>query len=251
MKEHPILMSAPMSRALLEGRKTQTRRICKPAALLSFVVDLGDGTFGDEEGEVRFACPYGRPGDRLWVRETWAELLAVSPASDQPIPITDGERLIEPPTSYIDPRSGNTRWNYDGRLIAYRANSKIEFCDGDGFMGDFADRRDMPRWRPSIHMPRWASRITLEVTEVRVQRLQDITERDAHDEGVDRPPRPFPIWGMGGGTAAEAKAQDQWIREFDNWHRVHFEWLWASIHGAENWLLNPWVWAITFKRVAQ
>jgi hypothetical protein len=122
-------------------------------------------------------------GDRLWVRETFARLLAVSPATGEPLPIGPGERLIEAPTSWID-ANGSRRWHYDGEVIAYRANSDIAFCDGDGFSGEMATRSDMPTWRPSIFMRRAESRITLDVVSVRVERLQDITPDDATAEGL-------------------------------------------------------------------
>lgn len=130
-------------------------------------------TFAEDDTEVlltdavHILCPFPA-GSRWWVAETWVQLLAVSPSSDQPLKITDGERLIEPPTSWIDGQ-GRTRWHYDGIVIAYRANSKIEFCDGDGFTGESADRNDMPRWQSPATMPRWASRTNTEVTACRVE----------------------------------------------------------------------------------
>lgn len=113
-------------------------------------------------------CPFGKPGDRLWVREAFVELLAVSPATDEPVPIGPGERLLEPPTKRAD-----GAWNFDGKVIAYRANSAVEFCDGDGFSGEMANREDMPRWKAARQMPREYSRLTLEVAGVRVERAED------------------------------------------------------------------------------
>jgi hypothetical protein len=247
--EHPILFSAPMVRAILEGRKTQTRRVLTRLRKLGPASEFGrsdtpgyDWHFRDRsmlwndisQRRLLASCPHGEIGHRLWVRETWAELLAVSPASDMPIEITEGERLIEPPTSWVD-TNGRTRWNYDGKIVAYRANSDMEFCDGDGFSGDFADRRDMPRWRPSIHMPRWASRILLDIVDVRAERLQDITREDAAAEGVcldlDEPP-------------------PQWFRR-DRWPEENFAALWDSLNVERGlgWNANPWVWVVSFRRV--
>lgn len=237
MRERPILFSGAMVRAILAGTKTQTRRIAKPVRHpdLGNLYDPGALVLEHEPQHViDRACPYGQPGDRLWVRETWADLIAVSPSSDEPLPIGPGERLIEPPTSWVDGK-GRTRWHYDGKVIAYRANSKIEFCDGDGFSGEFADRSDMPSWRPSIHMPKAFARIWLEVAAVRVERLQDISEADAkaegalgYEEGVDPPP---------------PDGDHEWS------YRASFERLWESINGPGSWRANPWVWVVEFKRV--
>lgn len=175
MKERPILFSAPMVRALLDGRKTQTRRVVKPqptATREEAIRTYGKGgTFILEAGFFGVRCPYGQLGDRLWVRETWGAC-AGSPV--------------------------------------YRADDNATCPDGG-------------RWKPSIHMPRWASRITLEVTGVRVERLQDISEEDAIAEGVPE------------------QRGDPWA----------FQCLWDSINGARercSWAANPWVWAITFSR---
>ena len=258
MKERPIIFSGAMVRAILEGRKTQTRRVCS-AKLQEKFADYReywhgeDGkcfsiTFGGYHGgggervtramlAERF-CPYGapsverRPNDRLWVRETWVELLAVSPQSDEPLHLRPGDVLLEPPTSWID-AAGRTRWHYDARIVSYRADGELEFCDGDGFSGELADRGDMPRWRPSIHMPRWASRITLEITNVRVERLQDISEEDAKAEGCR-------IW-KGVPGDGEMSATQAFVR------------LWDSINGKKpgrTWRDNPWVWVIEFRRTS-
>lgn len=246
--ERPILFSGEMVRALLreQNPKTQTRRLVKPQPIVvpgwatrgthreAYAVDgvrfaartprettyAADflATYADDI--VQRFCPYGVPGDRLWVRETWAKVRAVSPATGAPIALGDGERLIKAPTSWTD-EEGRTRWNHDGEVVAYRASSSIEFCDGDGFSGEMADRDGMPRWRPSIHMPRALSRITLEVTSVRVERLQDITEEDARAEGVE-----------------------------DRYYRTAFAELWDGINGDRAaWASNPWVWVVGLKRV--
>lgn len=180
MKERPILFSAPMVRAIVAGTKTQTRRIVKPGVL--------------EDGwPIAYAaerCPYGAPGDRLWVRETWAKAGEV------------------------------------GDDIEYRA-------DNPDPLG--------ARWRPSIHMPRWASRLLLEVTAVRVERLQDISEDDACAEGVQE------LDGTLDELALYARAKKMGECATDS--RVWFAELWDSINGTRApWASNPFVWVVSFKR---
>lgn len=177
VKERPILFSGPMVRAILEGRKTQTRRVVK-AKHLPFLGNLLGG-FLDGRWNQR-PLPYGRPGDRLWVRETWA---------------------------WCSKARGH--W-------LYRADdSDLGTCHvKDG------------RWKPSIHMKRAASRITLEVVAVRVERLQEITPGDAIAEGCP-----------GGDHGDRYAAIDQYRA------------LWGSINGAGSWAANPWVWVVEFRKV--
>lgn len=203
MKERPILFSAPMVRAILEGRKTQTRRVVKPqphsAHYPQHAEARGAGwvwmahddrpTYTFATGDFR--CPYGQPGERLWVRETWAKA----------------------DSSLIDE-------------TFYRADGEV-----DGRQRAFSYVKREPRWRPSIHMPRWASRIDLEVTGVRVERLQDISEADAIAEGVE--PYRLPVH-----PVREA------LRHVDG-----FSVLWESINGPGSWDANPWVWVVEFRRV--
>ncbi len=217
-----------MVRAILEGRKTQTRRVCKPAqaAALSFVVDCDDGKWGDEEGNVLFPCPYGQPGDRLWVRETFYCDDSTYPDGE---PITchwrevDGQRVAIP----LEEQRAEMLEN-----MYYRADGEPDWEGADG----------PTPWRPSIHMPRWASRITLEVAGVRVERLQDISEADARAEsmhefklspgsvfGYDRKGTPGPM-----------------MRETA---RAAFAALWELLNGAGSWDANSWVWVIEFKRL--
>lgn len=196
-RERPILFSAPMVRALLAGTKTQTRRIEKT----SFPLGWGKP---DERSLFLRGCPYGQPGDRLWVRETW-------------MPVNKDGFAIGPKGA--DPTLG------DGAI--YRADIPA-VSEADERRVRRAVRDVAAPWRPSIHMPRWASRLTLEVTEVRVQRLQDISEEDARAEGVD-PLATFP-------------------------HRPYgaaFFQLWQDINGVDTAHANPWVWAISFKRLDQ
>jgi hypothetical protein len=200
-KERPILFSAPMVRAILAGTKTQTRRIVKPQPEYDADERWPGWKWPSHQArsmleisEIPSACPYGRRGDRLWVRETHAQFA-------------------------VGNRSGVAP-----QCVAYRAT-----CDEDGGFdyvnnGDEIMRLKVTKWTPAIYMPRWASRITLEVTRVRVERLHDISEEDARAEGVD-----------------EIKAQVPTARDA-------FSYLWRDINGAESWRANPWVWVISFRR---
>lgn len=219
MKERGIPFSGPMVRAILSGAKTQTRRLYKPreGSPYEIMEELDDGRAwphwfdpnrGPEYHPVQ--CPYGNPGHRLWVRETFA--------------------AIEVPQGF----GRQSRTEY-----VYRATDEE------------AARRykaELLRWRPSIHLPRAASRITLEVTEVRVQRLQDISEEDAKAEGVvsaiipaneDMPNSVGYVFGRDDGKCTLFPTQ-----------RRAFEVGWDSINGDRaSWASNPWVWALSFKRV--
>lgn len=194
MKERPILFSAPMVRAILEGHKMQTRRVVKPQPLrVSREKDDGRVYFAEPGMRGVLAalpencCAHGAPGDRLWVRETWGKM------GDCP--------------------------SCRSRGIAYRA-TQPDACGP-------CPRCDAAfRWRPSIFMPRSASRITLEVTAVRVEHLQDISRGDAMEEGC-----PFPNMARG-----------------DNPRRWYAN-LWDSINGPGSWQANPFVWVIEFKRL--
>ncbi|MDH1472912.1 hypothetical protein N5F13_00255 [Comamonas thiooxydans] len=258
MKETGLMFKAPLVRAILSGQKTQTRRICKLETVADdtfmggHYLKLKDGmnlAIGSEN--VHIACPTGGPGDRIYVRETWADLIAVSPATGEPMAIGPGERLIEAPTSWTDGK-GRTRWHFDGKVIAYRANSNVEFCDGDGFSGEFADKSDMPCWRPSIHMPKDYARIWLEITGVRLERLQSIDRGDAMAEGCPFPnmadgddPRKWfaELWGSTTDRPALPKNESS-----KRYARVKH---WLDTHpDTTGWAANPWVWVIDFKRIA-
>lgn len=216
MKERPILMSAPMVRAILDGTKTQTRRAIKPVGndggfvlldhgdgLWTHRSDDGDSTFhtvkrGGKEylDETPHMCPYGQPGDRLWVRETWQH-------SNFPLGPYDESCIVFYRADYMDDPHGP-----DGELSPEGAYRK---------------------WRPSIHMPRLASRITLEITGVRVERLQDISEADCIGEGAH-----------GGHGAIAGYTYSATPLE-------HYRYIWESINGAGSWDANPWVWVIEFR----
>jgi len=221
-KERPILFSAPMVQAILDGRKAMTRRICKCEntikAAESFCDVLHDGKGAirlsenkigprpigyichtnegpDIDDCIKMFSPYGVPGDRLWVRETWAAF------DDQAIKDRDKSRVF------------------------YRADDGVNYpTDG--------------KWKPSIFMPRWASRILLEVTEVRIERLQDISEADAKAEGA-------PVADIVSGRALLDQRSNQGC------YRWGFRLLWDSINGPGAWDSNPWVWVISFRRIEQ
>lgn len=190
MKERPIIMTAESVRAILDGRKTQTRRVIKSVAYWETIEMNKDyAVVISKPYELTFRtilrCPFGVPGDRLWVRETWA--LAV-------------------------PAGSSVRAE---RIPHYKADGEM-----------------LPRWKPSIHMPRWASRITLEITGVRVERLQEIKPIDTVAEGVYEPKLNY---GKAEGPYA--------IATFANY--------WDSINAKRGypWDSNPWVWVIEFERV--
>lgn len=233
MKERPILFSAPMVRALLAGTKTQTRRAVKPQP---YVDSMGNAcwngrNFGQDGGgrplfrtmasplpsskTGRVLCPYGAPSNRLWVRETFVQGW---PHNDNGVPDQfDADGSERPQTTW------------------YRATSpELEWCT-DG------ERTEKTPWRPSIHMPRAVSRITLEVVGVRVERLQDISEADAIAEGVD----PFPGCRRDDDTAAFNRIGPV---DFDSFPIARYAVLWESINGLGSWEANPWVWVVEFKR---
>ncbi|MDE9483556.1 hypothetical protein [Xenorhabdus bovienii] len=223
MKETPIIFNADMVRAILDGKKTQTRRIFKQAVGSSLSVDYeypwatlswlyGDGP-GHEvyERTLKMQCPYGKIGDQLWVREAFSDLA----------------RMRERFASAIGRSVETITTSFEGD-IAYRAS--------------LGSRADYLKWTPSIHMPRWASRITLEVTDIRVERLQDIKEEDALAEGIKT-----------GRFGNKSNWRDGFYAPGDNQPcfstKEAFKYLWQSIYSEENWNNNPWVWVIEFRRI--
>ncbi len=229
MKERPVLFSSSMVLALLAGTKSQTRRVLKPQ---SETRPIGWGSH-DVVGP-RLPCPHGRPGDRLWVRETWGYRgSGRSNLKPKIKDVTIEYRADATRAEFVreaDDDSGIPKQNVPAKFAGVRraseCNSDAEFdlsCEYGEWM-----TRWWKSWRPSIFMPRWASRITLEVTEVRVERLQDISEADAIAEGV-----------LPTGNASK------WIDD----PRLAYRALWESINGAGSWDMNPWVWVVGFKRV--
>jgi hypothetical protein len=218
VKERPILFSGPMVRAILAGKKTQTRRVLKPQPIpqhhVAHVQDRGDWrgawcVLTNHAACVDQLAWYAQPGDRLWVRETFALSVAEEDCEDRN---TKDPSYWDPPVYKADAIEGGEWTDAEGKPIP-------------------------PPWRPSIHMPRWASRLTLEVTGVRVERLQAIGEDDARAEGVTLDSVP----GSVNGEPAICTPMS---------HAVAFAWLWDSINGKRApWASNPWVWVIEFKRV--
>jgi hypothetical protein len=244
IKERPILFSAPMVRAILAGTKTQTRRIVKPQPSIISHWDSngigyqwegikgGIGIMDDcgfdqfRQNQMPCFCPHGTVGDRLWVRESGKES--------------------------------------EGRFFAYDATPGIAY---ESTTREFitVSPEETKQWtakqwrdggwktRPSIHMPRWASRITLEITDIRVERVQDISEEDARAEGAT----PY-IQATEHLYYTDSAVQENLYKRFPNGviqqasYRNGFMLLWDSINGKKpgcDWKSNPWVWAISFKRV--
>jgi hypothetical protein len=203
MKERPMLFSAPMVRAILDGRKTVTRRVVKPQPLWVADPSVPFKTH-DANPKGIIYCPHGKPGDQLWVREAFS--------GPRCMDASDGCKAVPP-----------SKWG-DGSRIWY-------WADGNPTEGDWT------RPRPSIHMPRWASRILLEIVAVRVERLQDISEADAVAEGC-KPIRPELM--LDGLIVRPGRSA---VEEFRH--------LWEQINGGGSWEKNPWVWVIEFKKLEQ
>lgn len=206
MKERPILFSGAMVRAILEGRKTMTRRVVKdPICTEKEVYGCDSSITWYGKYGLRSPCKFGQVGDRLWVREAFA---------------------IVPRTaySYSEGVQQTLRPNDDQYAAAIYREGWVRSKSGFS-------------WRPSIYMPRWASRITLEIVNVRVERLHDISEDDAQAEGVDL------IHSIG--------AFEDYMNDTNTYTeaRQSFASLWESINGVGSWDDNPWVWVIEFKRV--
>ena len=228
MGERPILFSAPMVRAILDGRKTQTRRVvkanlpermCLPTfheddylveelrgKLSWFEAESGDAYPCDQKDAI--SCPYGKLGDRLWVREAWAQ-----------------NGLWGRVSSAGEPFEGDLDWLGTSE-IAFKADGETPY---------------LWRGRPSIHLPRWASRIDLEITGICVERLQEISEVDALAEGVESC-----------GFCQEVSFEDgSLVRVTDRTGTAigAYRMLWEAINKPGSWDANPWVWVIEFRRI--
>lgn len=199
VKERGIIMAAWTTLAILADQKDQTRRICKQASRHD--IDLSK-------------CPYGKPGDRLWVRETWQAWQQTNYEYDEHEAITRAVR-------------GGLSW---AEWVAENGRPHVEYR---------ADSKSKGPWTPAIHMPRWASRLTLEITDVRIEKLQYISEDDAKSEGVARK-----VSGCTHGWVGCDKAGC-----LGSTYRAAFRDAWNDIHGHESWPANPWVWAISFERI--
>ena len=211
-RERPILFAGPMVRAILEGRKTVTRRPlnARSLKLIDYGAQAGECHYLPDSGplhpnSVQYYtdfCPYGQPGDRLWVRETTKADYSTHDGVVLSLYAADNEPVLYWDEDDGDPIQAVSHWDYP---------------------------RD---FRPSIHMKRSACRLLLEITAVRVERLQDINDEQAIAEGIDVHPSGF--YGNGCISAGGAFLE-----------------LWESINGAGSWNTNPWVWVIEFKRIEQ
>lgn len=240
MKERGMIFNGEMVRAILDGRKTQTRRIMKvqpdtPEFGLRRIIEssianeIGMYFWSQEDARgikarsKQFSCPFGDAGDRIWVRETWG---VVSHELDE-----DGRiqpwSPDRPATAIHEMPFGNGY--YSGHAI-YAADGEFTWGDDDGY----EDGRSC--WKPSIHMPRAACRTLLEVTGVRVERLNSISQEDAQAEGME-----LTGWRP---TYSDPDSGGEVWTPYDN-----FAQLWESIYGEESWKANPWVWVIEFKVV--
>lgn len=215
IKERPIIMGAESVRAILEGRKTQTRRVVK--ADISNCFDLEhDGTLQlmeieDGNGDlisIFECCPYGKVGDRLWVRETFVD---------------EGSFF-----GTLNIRTVKDPEGIESEIIYRADDNDFVWTKDDGTIDfDKKKRRCASHWKSPIFMPRWASRITLEITDIRVERVQDITENDARAEGMTSPLRYI------------GALRDAYIKT------------WNSLNAKRGypWESNPWVWVVSFKVV--
>lgn len=237
-KEHPALFNGAMVRAIGTGQKTQTRRIVKPQPHLVphhepvrpeprsngrwvFMTHTDRPSYSWATGHVR--NPYGVPGDRIWVRETWS----TEHVSVYPCPLAWYRADF---TRHDDPVLNREHNHKRGEGERPRADcfACLEEHKGTRF-----------RWRPSIHMPRRLARYLLDVTAVRVERLQDISEEDARAEGIEE-------WAKSAGELAILSALGCAVPTAP---RFLFQLLWISSYGQDSWDANPWVWVTTFKLV--
>ena len=232
MKERPILFSGPMVRAILDGRKTVTRRLMRTNHVGYRAFYRWDGEpfrrammrcLNETEPGSSVFCEdnrFGVPGDRLWVRETWG----LHAYGDQTDWHTAGVR---------------------GATDAILAHWQL------AYQADWGPMREGTRWRPSIYMPRWASRITLEIVDVRVERLHEIDEQDARAEGLDWAAPHFLDKNLDHDDREDPREVGYAIvGEYCGFARDNFARLWEHLHGAGSWAANPWVWRVEFRRLS-
>ena len=240
MKEHPILFSPPMIKAILSGSKTQTRRAVQPPVKKwgppTNLAETGIGDYSgrandptswgwpfmDDGGDISLAsfadiiCPYGKAGEHLWVREAWHTEHKYNKVKPSDLPKT-------------------AKFWFDWYMMSTPHSDFVSHFCGLDLDAQWAKGNR----RPSIFLPRWASRIILEITDVRVERLQDITEADAVAEGCSAEP------------CDHVRQSCEDIGCWGNTAKGDYGHLWEQINGDGSWATNPWVWAIEFKRVSQ
>jgi hypothetical protein len=226
MKERPILFNGPMVRAIIANRKKKTRRVMKNQPNID--PQTGDWLFTFSDGrqevhpikewvdvQIKLHCPYGKVGDRLWVRETWAKM----------------------------PGDADPGWS--ARYVCYRADNSCYIVHYGGESNRAVHLKHFDKtpdkWRPSIHMPRNASRILLEITDIQAEPLTYIDESDAVLEGIESF-RPVP-----GDGPAETLYLNYETGMWTTSARYSFDTLWESVYGPKSFEANPWVWVISFK----
>lgn len=232
MREYPILFSAPMVRALLDGSKTQTRRVVKlPVIDKAFGCEIAGCEINGELENGQLISPFGKVGDQLWVRETFtgnknnfgyrADAVCGGMGYDG-----NGQKMFIKHGYILDETCKQT---YTDNFVEGFNTYGLGYFSG--------------KWKPSIHMPRWASRIQLEITNIRVERLNDCSEADAIAEGIERV----------GGAASVSPWRNYRIGESGEMS-LHcsaptrsYMTLWESINGAGSWESNPWVWVVEFE----
>lgn len=231
VKERPIIFSGDMVKTILDGKKTMTRHLVKfkdftTDSITPLHIELAEGRyclFNERNGWLIGypKCPYGKIGDRLWVRETWIE------GYDDPLIESEGD-------------------DENAVSIIYKADGKEEYrtCSAETAenWGNFSADSEMVGFKSPIHMPRWASRLLLEITDIRVERLNDISDEDAVKEGL----RILPASGR-----YVVSPGDQYFGSASHDAVEVFSWLWDSINAKKGypWSSNPWVWVVEFKVV--
>lgn len=233
MKVYPILMSAPMIMATIAGRKSQTRRLCKGGVIAWLEPDMFTPEFVSDPSNN--LCPYGTKGDILYVRESWKPL---GWSSDD-----DPELHIQYKADQIAQAfyaSEDVCEKIDLSIHAECAKKGVKI-DGDG---KYLTDDDPISWRPSIHLPKELSRIWLKVSEVRIERLQDVTNQDSLAEGIDFVERRGSAW-----YKDYLFTHLEGIQDCFNYllPKNSFRSLWMKIHGRDSWRENPWVWVIEYQ----
>lgn len=227
MNAKPIIFNGPMIRAILDGRKTQTRRIAKLTHGGHVKEPNGHRRWHPQHEHAVKACPYGHPAELLWVRENFA-----IECNQHYQDVYTQPKTPLGPIRWHSNSCDETQWFECPRYQASEPETILVTPDDES--------SDAMRWRPSIHIPRWASRLTLRITDVRVQRVQEISEEDARAEGVE--PEPIPA------HDPSCMGDCRWCPVPEPSWGEGFRLLWDSINAKRGygWDANPWVWALSF-----